>query len=305
MDTEAWLSERQRVFDDADFNNDGILDVSEGRRFFENVRPLDLKGELLDTQFERIDKHWIAASILNEPTDNMSFDDYIQLEKTMEAWYSAGKLDVTGHANNWNPSPRGGREVGSPGDYLSHTCETLNLDFDDRVTYMRIISNTDGVQQLDIQTSKIPTATLGKRDSARFAYVNTNWVEFDGTVDLAGLWGTTREDGTLAGLGFIERDSKCTQEFLDEVGEENYTWVSPKPSELVTRPEYPEEYKSEIQNLLESKDLIASGQLPQHEHEEKAETGLVVVTIIVYVAVAILLMVMIYQYCKEKKMNRD
>ncbi len=119
------------------------------------------------------------------------------------------------------------------------------------------------------------------------------------------MWGTTREDGTLAGLGFIERDSKCTQEFLDEVGEENYTWVSPKPSELVTRPEYPEEYKSEIQNLLESKDLIASGQLPQHEHEEKAETGLVVVTIIVYVAVAILLMVMIYQYCKEKKMNRD
>ena len=77
MDTEAWLSERQRVFDDADFNNDGILDVSEGRRFFENVRPLDNKGELLDTAFERVDKHWIAASILNEPTDNMSFDDYI------------------------------------------------------------------------------------------------------------------------------------------------------------------------------------------------------------------------------------
>jgi hypothetical protein len=31
----------------------------------------------------------------------MSFDDYQTLEKIMEAWYFAGKLDVTGHARNW------------------------------------------------------------------------------------------------------------------------------------------------------------------------------------------------------------
>jgi hypothetical protein len=72
--------------------------------------------------------------------------------------------------------------------------------------------------------------TLGLRDEKRFAYVNTNWVKFDGVTDLAGLWGTVREDGNLAGLGFIERDSRCTQDFLDEIGEGGYTWVSPKPS---------------------------------------------------------------------------
>ena len=68
----------------------------------------------------------------------------------MEAWYAAGKLDVTGHADSWNPSASSGKEVGSPGDYLSHTCETLNLEPDDSVTYIRIISNTDGVQQIDL-----------------------------------------------------------------------------------------------------------------------------------------------------------
>lgn len=140
----------------------------------------------------------------------MSFDDYQTLEKIMEAWYAAGKLDVTGHARNWNPSANGGSNLGSPGDYLSHQCETLNLDFDDRVTMMRVTSNSNGLQQIDLQTSKIPEASLGNRDPSYFAYVNTNWVKFNDGTDLAGLWGTVREDGNLAGIGFIERDSRCT-----------------------------------------------------------------------------------------------
>jgi len=236
----------------------------------------------------------------------MSFDDYQTLEKIMEAWYFAGKLDVTGHARNWNPSVSGGSNLGNPGDYLSHQCETLNLDHDDRVTYMRVTSNSNGLQQIDLQTSKIPEVSIGNRDPSFFAYVNTNWVRFNDGTDLAGLWGTVREDGNLAGLGFIERDSRCTQDFLDEIGEGSYSWTSPKPSQLVSRPEYPDEYRSEIEELLGSKDQIASGRLPQHEHDEKAETGLVIVTILVYVALAVLIMVMIYQHCKEKKMmHRD
>ena len=49
-----------------------------------------------DYELENVDTHWFAASRLSEPNTSMSFNDYIRLEKIMEAWYVAGKLQVTG-----------------------------------------------------------------------------------------------------------------------------------------------------------------------------------------------------------------
>ena len=34
MDTQEWIDQRQTMFDDADIDNDGILNVNEARRFF-------------------------------------------------------------------------------------------------------------------------------------------------------------------------------------------------------------------------------------------------------------------------------
>jgi len=34
MDTQEWIDERQTMFNDADIDNDGILNVNEARRFF-------------------------------------------------------------------------------------------------------------------------------------------------------------------------------------------------------------------------------------------------------------------------------
>jgi len=93
----------------------------------------------------------------------------------------------------------------------------------------------------------------------------------------------------------------CAQGFLDELGAAAYTWISPKPSQLVTPPEYPEEYKKQIEELQAQKELLTQGILPEHEHSEKAETALVVITVLIWIAVIILMAVFTFQMCKSKK----
>jgi len=56
----------------------------------------------LDYQLERINNHWFLASLTSSPNDAMSFEDYVTVEKMMEALYSADKLTVTGFINYWD-----------------------------------------------------------------------------------------------------------------------------------------------------------------------------------------------------------
>jgi len=93
----------------------------------------------------------------------------------------------------------------------------------------------------------------------------------------------------------------CAQGFLDEIGSASYTWISPKPSQAVSKPEYPEEYAEQIKELEAQKELLQQGILPEHEHSEKAETALVVITVLIWVAVIILMAVFAFQMCKQKK----
>ena len=135
-----------------------------------------------------------------------------------------------------------------------------------------------------------------------YGFTSTNWLKFTDGTDFAGFWGYTNEsNGDVQGLGVIERDSVCAQGFLDEIGSAEYTWISPKPSQRVTKPEYPAEYKEQIELLQAQKDLLTQGILPEHEHSEKAETALVVITVLIWVAVIILMAVFMFQMCKQKK----
>ena len=105
MDSEEWRAVREKVFNDADFVNDGSLNYNEAQSFLRVVRRLDREVtpyNELDYQLERINNHWFVASLVSSSGDSMSFDDYVTVEKMMEAVYEAKKLESTGWINYWD-----------------------------------------------------------------------------------------------------------------------------------------------------------------------------------------------------------
>lgn len=73
--------------------------------FFAAVRPLDGKTSATDKYEEKIGGAWAAASILSEPANSMTINDYFKMEGIMMEWYAAGKLQATGYATNLNSNP--------------------------------------------------------------------------------------------------------------------------------------------------------------------------------------------------------
>ena len=95
--------------------------------FFKAVRPLDGKNGATDTYEEKIAGAWAAASIISEPTTEMTIDDYFRMETIMMEWYAADKLQATGYASNLNSTP---------GADLKQSCNTVDIGFNDRITYI-------------------------------------------------------------------------------------------------------------------------------------------------------------------------
>ena len=127
------------------------MSVDEARNFLKAVRTLDkinMPFSAPDYELENIDTHGFAASLMSEPTDNMSFEDYLTLEQIMEAWYSAGKLQATGFNREFNkvnkdPDAATASTVADAddikrGEGLRNVCTTLDLDGDDRITMMQV-----------------------------------------------------------------------------------------------------------------------------------------------------------------------
>lgn len=132
-------------------------------------------------------------------------------------------------------------------------------------------------------------------------------MRFTEGTDFAGLWGKVNEDGFLNAISFIERDSVCTQAFLDTLGVEGYDWNASKGASFGAPSSYTEEYKTRVELLNddEAQEALATNVVvPEHSHGEEAETGLVVVTVLIWVAIAIIIMVCIFMYCKMK-MKKD
>ena len=141
MENEDWLAPRQKMFNDADFDKDGVLKYDEAVRFLEKVRPLDkeiVPSNDQDDQLERINNHWFLASLVSSGGESISFDDYTTVEKMMEAVYAADKLTVTGFINYWDKTKFDKHTGDKPGEYLKHTCSSLALDGADRITNVEI-----------------------------------------------------------------------------------------------------------------------------------------------------------------------
>ena len=110
----------------------------------------------------------------------------------METFYVQGKLDKTGHAKG-----------STPGDDLSHQCETIKMvDDNDDIVYVYIESNASGVAQISLQTSTQPLKELGYPDPSRYSYMNSNWEQFENDRNFMGLYGWTNGEH-MAALGFI------------------------------------------------------------------------------------------------------
>lgn len=100
------------------------------------MRPIDGKDGATDGKEEKLERLWNIVSILKTPADTITFNDYVQLEDMMTAFYSNGKLAATGHA----------RGDGTVGKDLSHQCKTLNIEGEDYVQFINIEAGDQGVK---------------------------------------------------------------------------------------------------------------------------------------------------------------
>lgn len=221
----------------------------------------------------------------------------------MEAWYTAGKLQATGYYNSYQTEDSKFSSTDKRIEQgMFSSCTTLNLDGEDRVTMMRIIAGREGVSQIDIQTSKFPIRTFGKRKDD-LTFQSDFWVPFDLGTDFAGFWGTTDEDGYLAGLGIIQRDSVCTQAFLTAVGRASYDWNTKRPANFDVPSTYPAEYQERVRAMNDMKavtDASDTSTVPQHSHEAELDVGLIIAVIIVWVFAVSLMSAAIYRKCCKK-----
>ena len=85
------------MFNYADSNRDTVVEESEAKGFLNRVRLVDSKAGA--NYPEQVDRHWQVARLLSQPTTSMTAYDYFIIEQIMEAWYLAGKLEVTGSLN--------------------------------------------------------------------------------------------------------------------------------------------------------------------------------------------------------------
>ena len=106
---------------------------------------LDGKTAATDNKQTRCENHWDVlkqfTSTSSGQPESISFDDYVKGEKMIEAMYSAGKLEATGHGRNTS---------GSPGDDLSHKCTTLRLAQDDAIRAIAVYSGLHGVEGITV-----------------------------------------------------------------------------------------------------------------------------------------------------------
>lgn len=314
MSNSEWFVTRQTIFSQTDIDNDGLLDATEARNFLLRVRELDREFYMpktaadysaLDYSPENVEKHYFAASSLSQPFDRISFDDYKTLEKIMEAWYEAGKLEATGFINSFTGAGDSSQSFGI-GQGLTQNCTTLSFDGDDRITMMTVTAGREGVTSLEIQTSKRPYKHFGV-SYAYNAFSSTFWVNFIEGYDFAGLHGYVSEDGFLAGLGVVKRDSVCTQAFLTALGRYDYEWNTPRSDSFPVPSNYPAEYQQRVRLLnqrlspsaaVAADDNSSTKQLfVSHTHEQVVETPAIIAVIAVWVIALILIVVIIVRRC--------
>jgi len=145
MDEAEWTATRTEIFNRADLNGDGQLNRDESREFLATVRVLDRMNTIesdpywqeLDKQYERLDRHFMAAAVMSSPSDTFGFADYVNVEKIMMTWYNDSKLEKTGWVRGESNSTK-----------LSHYCKTMPIHAQDRIIAMRITTNPDGLESI-------------------------------------------------------------------------------------------------------------------------------------------------------------
>ena len=213
------------------------MNRDEGLEFLKKVRPLDLKNERLDVRYERVNRHFDAATALGGNAE-LSFADYQSLEETMERWYVNGKLSQTGWVKG----------LGNTSE-MTHTCSDLALGEGDRIIYSVIESSPAGVIGIGFQTVNTPEWTLNVGNSEiEQAYVSRSWREWTANETIAGLMGTIDPaTDDMNSIGFIVKDNVCSQPFLDALGT-SYSWTSPKDT-VATIPERAKEHVLELEEI--------------------------------------------------------
>ena len=145
----------------------------------------------------RLYRAWDAVNSLNQPLDSVSFQDFVNAESIMSAWFNADKMQETGYAYDET------RTITE--ETLAVTCGTLNLERGDRVRHVRIQSNSFGVTALEVQTEKRPYDILGVVDNTDATFKDTTWLRYDLNESMFGLWGfSDAKTGVLNALGLIQ-----------------------------------------------------------------------------------------------------
>ena len=78
----------------------------------------------------------------------MTVSDYFVVERIMEAWYLAGKLDATGSISSvggGSSSTTTTSQTASSTDILSHRCKTVSIGELEYITKLMVESGEQGV----------------------------------------------------------------------------------------------------------------------------------------------------------------
>ncbi len=147
------------------------------------------------------------------------------------------------------------------------------------------------------------------------SWVNDAYMRFADGSDFAGLWGTVGDDGLLNSIGFVERDSVCTQGFLDTLGKEAYDWYTPTEKSFGTPETYTAEFKSRVEKLNEKLVLYTPPVIPEKKDdepkgtttrpadpqrfikttiEEETEGGSLVAAIFIWITIVLVVVMIIY-----------
>jgi len=234
----------------ADTDRNGKLNLAEFDRFYRTVRDSENRfgaettADNTDYEHENFGEKLMATfeacrSLNGSNEESCSKGDFSRTEDIMRTWYSEGKMDVTGFIyKRTSPSSQ----------WLSHTCKTITLDYEDSITYLRVNSGVHGVETIEMQTKKQPYWSVGNTGARDYAFTNKNWIKTGAEFgkEMFGLYGySDATTGMLNGIGFIEKDTECVNRFSTALGA-SYTWNSPMPGTELTAPIIPNEFDEAI-----------------------------------------------------------
>ena len=131
-------------FKRADVDRSGALNLKEFEMFWREVRDGERRfktnenTDYWEENFgEKMMAYFEACASLDGSQELCSQSNYETTVSTIKAWYNQEKMNITGYIYN---------DVTPSSKWISHRCDSMYLDSEDRLTYLQVDSGNYGVE---------------------------------------------------------------------------------------------------------------------------------------------------------------